>query len=155
MFESIFNVSGNLHETILSLCYEIRPPRGARRPGSKDQVQAQVSSFRGQLLEDEEPPVAAPLPVRKQPDAAEAAVVATQVEAQRAAVAAGVHEELAGQRERHHLVQLRTRIDQREVNAFLRRGADFLVVLAQLRDAAIAFVRHEPTEVDGARLEAL
>src|SRR3989338_7163592 len=117
MFESIFNVSGNLHETILSLCYEIRPPRGARRPGSKDQVQAQVSSFRGQLLEDEEPPVAAPLHARIQPDVVEVAPAAAQVEEQRVAVAAGAHEELTGQRKRHHLVQFRTRIHQCEVNA--------------------------------------
>ena len=96
-----------------------------------------------------------PLPVGTQPDAVEVAPVAKQAEAQREAAVAGVREELTGQCERHHVVQLRTRRDLRKVDAFLRRCKNLLVVLAPLLDAPVALLRHVLVETHRARLEPL
>ena len=112
---------------------------------------AEWSSGRGYLLEDEKPPVVIPLLARTQPDAEEGAPVAVVIEVQRVAAATGVGEELPREREWHHVVQLRTRRRQREVDAFLRRGTDFFIVSAPLNDVRVG---HRSPELYCARLKA-
>src|SRR3989344_4046881 len=116
------------------------PPRRARRPRFKvsenRSVLTQVQAS-GNLLQEEKPQAGIPHRVadtRNRSGMTEAAFVENATEIRSMEMAILVDKELAGEHERRNLFYFGQRNHQREIDALLHCGTNFLAVLAPFLD---------------------